>query len=448
MQAVPFLVNGLPLWFHRLWQVGLWLAANGLAAWALVRRPDLAIPRGRVRLLIAAWAFLFLFQGPVWYHLAVIVAFTLWGVDVSDFRRTLIVVIAASLWAGISRVNWVPFPAALAGLVYFLEVSENGRGLVRYLAPVFYWGLAGAAAGLGSQFAYPYLSGNPPELFGSSFTSDLLWYRLLPSATFPLGVLPGILLVTLPAAAAIYWQVRSKQVSLSIFRWSGIAAILAVFFVGGLLVSVKIGGGSNLHNMDAYIALLMALAVHVVFKTPTGLKGFPWRISALAIVVPAAFAVSAGGPFPVLDAAVLNLELADLRSLIESSPDLSGEVLFIAERHLLTFQEIEGVGLAHDYEKVFLMEMAMAGNPIYLETFRRDLADHRFALIVTDVVRYNLQTRTDQFGEENNAWDEFVSAPLLCYYEPLVLYSESRVEVLAPVETPGDCEVEEPFQAP
>jgi hypothetical protein len=440
-------MNGLPLWFHRLWQVGLWLAANGLAAWALVRSPGLGIPRGRIRLLIAAWAFLFLFQGPVWYHLAVIVAFTLWGLDMSNFWRTLIVVILASLWAGISRVNWVPFPAALAGLVYFLEVPENGRGMVRYLAPVFYWGLAGAAAGLASQFAYPYLSGNPPELFGSSFTSDLLWYRLLPSATFPLGVLPGILLVTLPAAAAIMWQVRTKQVSLSVFRWSGIAAILSVFFVGGLLVSVKIGGGSNLHNMDAYLALLMALAAGVVFKTPAGLKEFPWRIQALAIVIPAAFAVSAGGPFPAFDATALNLELADLRSLIESSSD-HGEVLFIAERHLLTFQEMEGVGLVHDYEKVFLMEMAMARNPVYLETFRRDLADHRFALIVSDVVRYNPQTRTDAFGEENNAWDDFVSAPLLCYYEPLIVFPESRVEVLTPVETPGICEVEGPLPAP
>ncbi len=45
-------------------------------------------------------------------------------------------------------------------------------------------------------------------------------------------------------------------------RWLGLAGELLVLFVGGLIVSVKIGGGSNLHNMDAYLVLLLIIGVH------------------------------------------------------------------------------------------------------------------------------------------------------------------------------------------
>ncbi|MEM5776223.1 MAG: hypothetical protein AAGU05_14565, partial [Anaerolineaceae bacterium] len=67
LQSLPFLVPGLPLWFHRLWQALLWLALNGAAAWLLGRRfsPQDAARRW----LLAGWAFLFFFQGPIYYHL-------------------------------------------------------------------------------------------------------------------------------------------------------------------------------------------------------------------------------------------------------------------------------------------------------------------------------------------------------------------------------------------
>ena len=444
MQAAPFLVGRLPLWVHRLWQVVLWLGANGLAAWLLARRPELNLASFRKRLFLAAWAFLFLFQGPVWYHLVVIAGFLFWGIEVSNFRRTIAIVAAASMWAGVSRVNWIPFPAALAGLLYLIEVPQDGRSIARYLSPVFWWGLAGAAAGLASQYAYMALSGNPPDQFGSAFTSDLLWYRLFPNATYPLGVLPGILLVTLPVGTAVWWAVRSGQGrallgqgrALPLLRWLGIAAILAVFFAGGLVVSAKIGGGSNLHNMDGYIGLLLAAVVFMIFgdgKTPIVL---PRSVLALAVLVPVGFAVSTGSPVEVDDPAEMAVELAELKQLVETAAGDGGEVLFIAERHLLTFDVVEGVALVADYEKVFLMEMAMAANEAYLGRLEADLAAGRFALIVSDLVNFNFQDREDDFGEENNAWDRYVTYPLLCYYMEVQTFETARVEILAPKTVP------------
>lgn len=439
LQAAPFLVSGLPLWIHRLWQVFLWLGANGLAAWLLARRPGLRSGGGAGRALLAVWAFLFLFQGPIWYHLVVIAALLYWGIDAADFRRTLLVVVAASIWAGASRVNWIPFPAALAALIYFIEVPQDGRSLPRYLAPVLAWGIAGTGAGFAAQSTYMALSGNPPDQFGSAFTSDLLWYRLFPSATYPLGVLPGILLVTLPPAAALWWAVRSGQGRAGQGRalpqhW--IAAILAVFLAGGLVVSVKIGGGSNLHNLDGYIALLLAAVVCGVLGSGVRMGDVPRWVVGLAILVPIGFAVSVGVPVQAKDPDALAAELSDLERLVDEAVAGGGAVLFIAERHLLVFGPFEAVALVPDYEKVFLMEMAMAGNTDYLDRFESELENGRFALIVTDPVRYNPQGSAFRFGEENDAWDRYVTYPLLCFYEEVQTLETARVEVLAPKANP------------
>lgn len=431
MQAVPFLIDGLPLWFHRLWQVLLWVGVNAWAAWLLARR----MLRGRqavgaARALLAAWAFLFFFQGPIWYHLVVMIAIVLWGFDARRTGRTLLVVAAASVWAGMSRVNWIPFPAALAALLYLLETPWEGRPLVKYLAPPFLWGVAGGLAGLVSQWGYAVLSGNALDQFGSSFTSDLLWYRLFPSATYPLGVIPGILLASIP----VLWLVRDRWAALEPIRRLGLAGLLLVFFAGGLVVSAKIGGGSNLHNLDGYIALLAVLAAFL-YVSPGG-RSHPLAL-ALAIAVPVGFAVATGAPAVRHDPQTVAAELATLTRLAEESAAQGGDVLFIAERQMLAFDPPAGVGLVPEYEKVFLMEMAMAGHAEYLAQFARDLEAHRFALIVADTVNLNLQSQADEFGEENNAWDRAVSYPLLCYYEAVATLEAAGVQVLAPKDSPA-----------
>lgn len=446
LQSIPFLIPRLPIWFHRSWQVFLWIGTNLGAAWLVVRRLGFAAKMGsKINNFwvtgLFLWAFLFLFQGPIWYHLVIMILLVLWGFDSQRFWRSLLIIAAVSAWGGISRINWIPFPAALAALLYLLERPVGRQSIHRYLSPPAGWGLAGLISGLLAQWGYAVWSGNSLEQFGSSFTSDLLWYRLFPNATFPLGVLPGITLVILPVCFAMAIWYRRHPVSLGWIRTVSVLGLLLAFLLGGLVVSAKIGGGSNLHNLDGFLALLMVLGA-MVFTDRIALEkidhkekqfplALPWQVLALAIIVPVSFSLSVGSPSERGDPVDSQTEFARLIEALESvSP--SGEVLFISQRQLLTFQQVEGIALVEPYEKVFLMEMAMAGNPAYLSQFQADLADRRFELIVSDPVRVNQQSRADEFGEENNAWDSHISRPLLCYYNPVLTLEAARVQLLAP----------------
>ncbi len=119
MLSIPFLIKGLPLWADRLWQSLLWLGVTAITSWLAVRRIS---PRERwLKWALGAWFFLFLFQGVVYYHLQVCVILILLGVSSRRPGWSLAAVIAASFWAGMSRLNWFPVPAMLAIALYLLE---------------------------------------------------------------------------------------------------------------------------------------------------------------------------------------------------------------------------------------------------------------------------------------------------------------------------------------
>ncbi len=129
LQSIPFVIHGLPLWSHRLWQALLWVVCNGVAAWALARRVQ---PVSKMRLwLLAAWSFVFFFQGPIYYHLILCAVPVLLWFDAKHTGRSLLAVVLASLWAGMSRVNWFPVPAALAILLYIMEEPLAGKRWLR-----------------------------------------------------------------------------------------------------------------------------------------------------------------------------------------------------------------------------------------------------------------------------------------------------------------------------
>lgn len=477
LQSLPFLISGLPLWVHRAWQVGLWVGLNGLAAWAVVRRvfPPRAeglgksleslgwqsgLSKGRVYVML--WAFLFLFQGPIWYHLVVMVALVAWGTDTARFWKTMLVVALASAWAGVSRVNWIPFPAAMAGMLYLLEREKGQTSLWKYLAIPVLWGMVGGVVGWLAQRGYVQWSGNDPDLFGSAFASDLLWYRLFPSATYPLGVVPGVLLVSLPVLALGWvrlrgqWGTARAWQAVHPIRWLGVAGAVGVFALGGLIVSAKIGGGSNLHNMDGYLALLLMVGGYAIFgkikleaevSQMSEARPTPWLVG-LVILMPVLFALGVRRAYDYDFLAPPNKvqkALKELQTMVAEATANGGEVLFISERQLLTFGLVDAplVDPGMPFEKVFMMEMAMANQPKYLGQFETDLRAHRYALIVTVPVQDSVQTEADNFGEENNAWVARINTPLACYYQRKEKFKEVRVEVLEPREG-GACPVSAP----
>ncbi len=440
--SLPFLVDGLPLWFHRFWQAFLWFGLTLASAVSLAQRTRL---NGWMKIFITAWAFLFFFQGAVYYHLHVMVILILAGVVANNPRRSLVFIILASVWAGISRVNWFPVPAMLAIAIYLLEVPVNDKGWKYWLTP-FIWGVGGVVAALVSQFVYIQISGNADvAAFGSSFTSDLIWSRLLPNETFPMGILPGILLVSAPVLAALYQMLHGKTASLHPLRWLALLTMLAVLFIGGAVVSTKIGGGGDLHNMDAYLVMLSVVVTAfwanqvAVEKEAMPMWGeVRWGVAAAVLLIPLGFAIRHIGFYPAFDKAVAEKDIQLLQDALQNG----GEILFITERQLITFDYVNGVTLVPEYEQSELMEMAMSRNRAYLDQYYADLHDRRFALIVAEDQKFT-QQKQGAFVEENVAWVRFVGAPLLCNYKPVVTLTSNNIQVFEPRPKQVDCK--DPF---
>ena len=298
LQSIPFVIHGLPIWFHRLWQVFLWLSITGVSGWLLIHR--LKLQKWTTALILGVWYFLYIFQGAVYYHLQVCVIIILLGVSPRRPRISLITVIVASFWAGMSRLNWFPVPAMLAIAIYLLEEPYGPAGSIwRYAAKPFLWGVVGLVSALLGEAFYITISGNTNlEAFGSSLTSALLWYRWFPSATNPIGIIPGILIVSLPLVVLLIGIIRGHLKDLHAVRWLGVLSMLLILLAGGLVVSTKIGGGGDLHNMDAYMVLLALVGVYFVSERVEPEPGASakfgpvlWPGIALMLIIPVGFAL-------------------------------------------------------------------------------------------------------------------------------------------------------------
>lgn len=443
LMSLPFLFQGLPLWFHRLWQALLWIGLTAASSILLIRRLNL---EGWMQFIVTAWAFLYFLQGAVYYHLHICVIIILAGVSVRHPWRSLLFIGIASMWAGASRVNWFSVPAMLAIAIYLLETPIENKGWRYWLTP-FAWGASGLVVAVISQFIYINISGNADiRTFGSSFTSDLLWNRLLPNETFPLGILLGIALVSSPLIIAIIQMIRGKLSRLHPFRWLALLFLVLVLFLGGLIVSVKIGGGADLHNMDAFLIMLALIATSFFAGRVAGESELNpawgqihWSVTVAALLVPLGFALPQIGFFYSYDHVAVE---KDIQKLQEAVAGGGGEILFVTERQLLTFEELNNIPLVPEYEQIELMEMAMSENREYLEVFYSDLKHHRFEFIIAEEQKFTLQKK-GSFIEENNAWVRYVGTPLLCAYKPVASLSSTNIQVFVPRD--GDPACKDPF---
>ncbi len=454
LQSVPFLIPGLGITAHRFWQFLLWIGLTAGAAITLAKRA--ALPQERaVKWLFAGWFFLFLLRFGVHYHLEVMVIVPLLFVSTKHPWRSLIAVIFSSLWAGVSRVNWFPMPAMIAIAIYLLETPLESiagdssltpiKRIINYLSLPALWMVVGLFSALAAQAAYIPLSGNAGnvEAFTSSLTSDLLWYRLWPNANHALGILPAALIVSGPLLATIMIAARQWQ-ALHPVRWLGLFSMILALFAGSLVVSAKIGGGGDLHNMDTYAALVGIVGMYFIggqVQVEPGeshVQIRAWPVLIIALLIPILFLIPSLYAYPKYDQ-VKNLEAYQQLTQAVNGAAKDGPVLFINERQLLAFGDGR-VPLVPEYEAVTLMEMAMSRNQVYLEKFYGDLANHRFAAIV--VSKQNLTIKqTGPLVEENNVWNSLVSPYILCNYSPILLIEPegNRIEVYVPAPESGIC---------
>jgi hypothetical protein len=473
--GLPFLYSGLTIFQERLW-----LGLMGILPYLLVglcvfylpaqyRNINVAVPGW---ILAGLWGFLFLRQGPIHSPLLISAA-----IVALAWRRplwlSLPLLAAAGYFASVSRFTWAFAPAMWAGALWLASAGlTNGRLAARDWGRAILLGLAGLFGGL----LLPQLTGllagtgnaSVTQVAASVGRQPLLWYRLLPNSTYNLGIIVNLIIAITPLVIVLLFAVRQKLWTLNLWQRLAILGVLAAFLVVGLVASTKIGGGGDLHNMDMFLIGLLFCAGLVWEKsgrawlTDEASLSVGMRLALIALVALPAYGtllrlrpllyaddftrlkVLTDVEDPYADPRILGLlppraDVDDTLDLVReyvANAQSKGDILFMDQRQLLAFRFVEDVPLVAEYEKKYLMDQAMGETAAStFPAFYRDLANHRFSLIISDPLRLPIKDSDFSFGEENNAWVKWVAAPILCYYEPAVTLEEFKLQLLVPLET-------------
>ena len=418
----------------RLWEFFLWIGTASLVSWSLWRR--LKIEIGISSALFFLWGVLWVLLGPIYIHLSLIVAIVLLGFDRNNLLKSLLWVGLASVWGGVFRINWIPVPGILGLTLYFLETPmSDDETIWHYLKRPFWLGLVGLIVGITSFVGYLSISGRIDTRIGSKFSADFLWYRLLPNATLSTGIILGAMIVSAGLLLIIFFS--SRKLEIASLRRFLLSTMMLILFAGGSFASTKIGGGNNLHNLDAYLSMLMIWGSYAIAgKIPTEIKDKKYLPPQWLIVI--VFLTTAGWEFmstPVTklhDTELANSELRQLAVLVTETSQSGQDVLFINNRHLLTFGLIPNVKLVTDFELEEITEIAISNDTAGAEQFKNALREKRYGLIVMRVESGQIQDLTKPFAAENNAWKETVLFRVQSQYKSILVLPESGVQIYAP----------------
>ncbi len=475
--GLPFLLPNVSIVGVRMWSAILFTVPYALLGWMVFH------PTKQFRyqwVWLGLWAFIFLNQGPIYTPLI------LSGILVVGIRRKPIwiafpLIFIAGYYAQRSRMTWMAAPMMWGILITLLDgEDQNGiRFLKTHWKPIFLYGLAGFLGGFGiirgwnrlanyfSEAAdtKPNIVVNEHVIGNLIDTSDsievvsvmgqnsvlidqpLVWGRLWPNPTYGLGIILGLIFAVGPLIVLLLTLLHSKQWKLNVIQQLGLFGILTGFLGLGIVVSTKIGGGGDLHNLDMFLislVLVSGLAWERVGKNllakikpeSTGLK----LVLMFVVVIPAFMPWIDAEPLELPPDEKIQWTMKLLRRETSRVLEEGGEILFMDQRQLLTFGYLGDIPLVPDYEKKLVMDMAMSGNASYFVTFYKDISDQRFELIISDPQRVRYADDTESWGIENDTWVEWVSKPLLCYYEPSFTIKTTSVWLLVPRENPDECD--------
>ena len=449
--ALVFLIPNASIWGVRLWDAVTWILFPLILGFSLVFRRKAGPADWLWKIGFVFWGFLFLSQGPIYATLLVSAILVVIGVRQRRLGLSLILVLLAGYYANLSRWTWTYAPGLWAGMLALLDEVDPGfrkdqwKQLVRPVS----LGLAGYLGGQFMPQLVTWIQGNPTGAAVSVLIDPsrglnrqpLLWDRLFPNPTYAPGILLGTLWATLPVVIVLLWLAWKGAWKFN--RWQALGMVVpSLAFLGvGLVASTKIGGGSNLHNLDMFWVALVLVAgwawKDLVYAcTHAGLTR-TWGVVlvSLALISPAMYAVQYGTPLVLPPEVKIQAALDSIRQNVAQAQQ-HGQVLFLDDRQLLTFGEVTNVPLVVEYEKKYLMDQAMAANADYFKQFNQDLAAHRFVMIITEPLALTYKSIENNFNEENNAYVHWVTAPLMCYYQPKITFEEVSTQILVPRSTP------------
>lgn len=449
--GLPFLFNNVTIAGVRFWSSFLFTIPYLLLG--LFAFYDIKKDHPWLWLLAGLWTMIFLNQGPIYTPLVLIAILVACTRKMPTWLGALFVILA-SYYATVSRSTWIFAPGIWSAVIAFVEVHPRGvrSPFQRWLRAIIF-GLAGLFGSLGIRQMVAFIgslksgaaSGGATSQLGLAISAvgrqPLLWDRLLPNSTYAPGILLGLLIVAGPLILLLLVSSAGGRWKLNLWQklalWGSSLAFLAV----GIVVSVKIGGGSNLHNLDMF---LISLVFSASLAWEAGI--FQWifepakkRLLENAMLF---LLLATGATQSILSATPRNLpspEKADeaLSAIRSAMAAVQGDpILFIDQRQLLTFGAVPRVPLIPEYEKKYMMDEAMADDAAYFEPFIRDLHDHRFSVIISEPLWIRFQGGSYNFGNENDAWVKWVSIPVLCYYQPTETFLDVGIQILVPRTDP------------
>jgi hypothetical protein len=305
------------------------------------------------------------------------------------------------------------------------------------------------------------------SIVGALTNQPLLWYRLFPNTTYGTGILVGLLIACGPLAALLTYLQVSRRWTLSFWQQIFLLFVLIAFLGVGLVASIKIGGGGDLHNLDMFFISMLFVAalawrngkfedwVTLFQVRPVWIKILFLALIVIPVIQPllnmrpllsaeryqqiATLADASNSADSLPSADQIGIVMETIQMEVDDAKS-QGDVLFMDQRQLLTFGYIQNVPLVPEYEKKYMMDQALSSNADYFRKYYHDLAGKRFSLIITEPLNLMSKGDTGIFGNENDAWVKWVTAPTLCFYEPLFIFRDIGVELLVPSQDVEACD--------
>lgn len=446
--AIAYLIPNINIWGVRLWDALTWLVFPLGLGWVAVSRRNVGQPDWVWKAGFVLWVFLLVSQGPIYAPLLICAILVVVGVRLRNVVLSCLMILLAGYYANLSRWTWTYAPSLWAGMLALLDAAEPGfkRSQWKQLVRPVLFVIVGYLGGQVLPQVVGLLQKSAAQSQQISLVIDptrglsrqpLLWDRLFPNTTYPPGILLGTAWAALPIVILLAWLVAGRVWKINLLQILGIALPNLAFLGVGLVASTKIGGGSNLHNLDMFwVGMVMAAAwawkeVVPKYSRLDGLQLQAVVLICVALVFPTMYLIQNGSPLVLPDKKEVQEAMHTLQAQVAQAQQ-QGEVLFLDQRQTLTFGQVQGVPLVVEYEKKFLMDQAMEGNPTYFKKFYQDLAAHRFVLIISEPLAYQFQGKGNVFGDENDAYVKWVTGPLLCYYEPKITYESEQLQFLTP----------------
>lgn len=452
LDGLILLLPDSKIWMYRAWVPTLFLTSALLASVVMVNKLASWIPAvdfrpRKIKMFLVLFGTLFLLQGPVYYHVLLGIIPVLVWYDAKKPYRTLGVILAASVWEGLCRVNWFFMPAIVALVLYLLTEPMSEKKFMAYFKWPLFWTAGGILTSFLTHYSYLAVANFPAVFLNSDMKYSFFKSKFWPNNGFSLGLIPGIFVLTFPLILVLmFYFINQCKKGIGFIRFILLALILLALFSGSTLVSLRAGGGYDLHNYDTFFVVLFLAFLGVILSVKKTRDFVPEKFWGEGVVnsillislIPLLYFVSLSRPVGFsYPAAETQKIIAEINAILQSVASDERPILFIENRQLIVFGYVRPETIFVPYEKIELMEMAMANNWEYLGQFWADVEAHKFSAIITEILFQGYQNPNDNpYWHENNVWVDGVAYPIQEFYQMTYQNIELGFEIYLPNQNP------------